>query len=509
MRETLLVLAASALPLLGSTCIPLLGPDIATQQPRGTEPRSLAVSLLAPTSDLSVPLGAVIDVEFTVVNLSGKEVVGSVLLRDLSDGSEIVLAGGIRISASSFNRVVRWDTAETGGGSFRLRVRVEGGGRVAEDSSPARIMVNTPPSLDFLEPSRDVRLGDLPPGLDDPNRFDPNSPFILIRWSASDPDGDGRLQIGLDRGTDHDSGDEIVLFDDLTIGETPLLESRDWDGTDVNGQRVEAGTYHLFARLSDDVNDDVLIDAPGRVIVPAEPNEPQIELGFKRPDEDVDLNDPNKPVEITWTLDEPNDVLVDLKIDTDDDHRNGNERTILAQRLIDKDTTEDTFDWDGDDSEGAPVPDGIYRVFLVLNRGTGQPAIVEAGGLVFKRPDPNMPLIALLEPATDQTAEPGTFVLIRWRDDDPSGSSTIRLEIDDDKQFGEAPEVGDPPRVILEDREAEADGVLDTFSFQVPDDLPPGRYWVFAVIARSGQSDEQTSVAGGQIEVPDPNNPRN
>ncbi len=506
MRTSLLALGVCVLLLGGGTCTPLFLPR-STEQVRGTSPRKLALSLLRPTADREVPLGTKIEIEFTVANLTGGQVVATVLLRDLSDGSEIVLEGGILIDGASTTHITTWDTAQIGGGQYRVRVEVSGGGVAAQESGSATITVNTPPSLEFLEPSADVRLGDLPPGLDDPNSFDPNNPIILIRWSADDPDGDGQLQIGLDGNSDHTDGDEIILYDSLSVSDAPLIESRDWDGNDSSGQRVEAGTYTLFAKLSDNVNDDVFVEAPGRITVPPEPNEPQITLEFKSPADDTDLHDPNKPVEITWTLDEPNDVLVDIKIDTDDNHRNGNERTILAQRLIDKNTTEQSFNWNGDDSDGNPVPEGIYRIFLVLNRGTPNPTLIDADGLVFKRDDPNQPLIALLEPASDQSLEAGAFLLLRWRDDDPSGNATIRLELDDDDQPGETTETGDPPRVILTDREASGDGILDTFSFQVPADLAPGRYWFFAFIGRPGQGDEHSSVAAGQLRIPDPNQP--
>ena len=44
------------------------------------------------------------------------------------------------------------------------------------------------------------------------------------------------------------------------------------------------------------------------------------------------------------------------------------------------------------------MADGIYRVFMAGNRGSGSPQLVQADGLIFRRSADDKPLIALLEP---------------------------------------------------------------------------------------------------------------
>ncbi|MBU0618154.1 MAG: hypothetical protein KKI02_10590, partial [Planctomycetes bacterium] len=162
-------------------------------------------------------------------------------------------------------------------------------------------------------------------------------------------------------------------------------------------------------------------------------------------DGDIEFLPTDYPLTLEFTLDEDNDVFVDLRIDTDEDHVNGNEATILRRYLVEKGTNGDTYKWHGDDSEGDPVDDGIYRVFMAISRGSGSSQIVERDGLVLRRSEEEQPLIALLGPDSDQTIVGGVGgeVLITWRDDDPSESAKIRLTIDDDPTPNQG-EAGDP-----------------------------------------------------------------
>lgn len=174
------------------------------------------------------------------------------------------------------------------------------------------------------------------------------------------------------------------------------------------------------------------------------------------------------------------------------------------------------FAWDGTYSDDALVPEGIYRIFIVLNSGASTPETAEGPGLVFRRATADDPLIALLEPAQPQTVSAGSFVTLRWRDDDPTETATIRLTIDDDPRPAEG-EVGSDDDMaeieIVAGREAEPDGDLqDSYVWQVPGSLVPGSYYVFAYIVANpaeppAELDEQSSVAPGLLIIPDPANP--
>ena len=77
-------------------------------------------------------------------------------------------------------------------------------------------------------------------------------------------------------------------------------------------------------------------------------------------------------------------------------------------------------------SDGNPAPDGIYRTFILVNRGSGTPATAEAEGLIFRRSVNNKPLIGLIFPTADQTLLAGQILTIRWRDDTPSAAFIVR-----------------------------------------------------------------------------------
>ncbi len=505
MKVAALVALALSAVLVGATCVPLIDLDAGNR----VDPTSkLAVSAMKPAVSRAVPSGAQIEIEWTAVNLTGDDAVGTVIVRSRKDFSDTILEGGLRLPESGGSRIVTWDTTGFEGGEYSILVRVEAGTRTAEDSAPGRITINTPPSLEFTEPTEDVVLGAPQPDPNDPNQTI-ESDSVTIRWTSFDPDGDGNASISVDPDLDHESGNETVIKE-VAIPAEAGFDSMAWDGTDVEGQRVDPDTYHVFASISDGLNEARFVDGLATITVPAEPNEPNepnYTLAITEPAEDTEFLRGTDPLKITFTLDEPNSVLVDIEVDPDDNHRNGNERTILSQRLVDPNTHEDSFEWGGLDSDDKPIVDGIYRLLLIVNRGSSVPQIVESDALVFRRGLEGQPLITLLEPATDKTVKAGDFVFIKWRDEDPDESASIRLFLDDDDTPLEQIETGDPEIEILPDpREAAGDGVLDTFNYRVESSLAPGRYYIFAYIDRDdAEPIDDFAIAGGQIVIEDPN----
>jgi len=496
MRYAALSIAGVALLLTGATCFPLM--NLNQTEDGATAGTVLGISLMQPEADREVPLGTVIQIEWAAVNLTDADALATILVRNRDNGEETILAGGLRLPAAGTSDTVAWDTSEFQGGSYSIVGRVEAGERSDEDTAPGRITINTPPSFDFTEPTEDTEL--VEPDPNDPNA--PEEATITIRWTAFDPDGDGTAQIGIDPDLDHESGNEITIAE-RSIAASSGFETLEWTGTGTDGQRVAADTYYLYALVSDGINEDRFVEGLAQLIVPEEPN--AAELAITEPEDDVDFLAGDDPLTIAFTLDEADDVTVTLKIDTDEDHNSGNEIAILAQRLIEAGATEDSFDWDGDDSSGAAVDDGIYRIVLVLNRGSGSPAMVESDGLVYRRSEEEQPLIGVLEPARDQTVQPGAYVLIRWRDSDPGESAEIRITIDDDPVPDEGAETGDPESEELADWPAEGGGARNSFQYQVPNDLDPGIYYIFAYIDRDGAAPyDNVSVAGGRIIIRDP-----
>lgn len=497
MRIGFFVLALCATSLLAATCIPLIDLDMEDNQP--AEGLTLGVAVLEPASDRTVPQGTIISVEWTASNLTGSEAVAAVILRSRADLSETILAGGVRVTSSSTRQALDWNTGEFDAGSYDLVVRVNTATESSEDVSDGTITVNSAASFEFTEPLSDATLS-----APDPNApSDDPPPSIIIRWTANDPESDSELTIELDEDGDHASGNEITLVT-RSINNAAGVDSFTWTGDDEGGERVEGGVYNLFARITDTLSGDRFVDSPARITVEAVPDVG--ENAITAPEEDTSFVAGDPPLSIEFTVGAEDDALVDVKIDTDDSHLSGNEQTILSQRLVPVGTTADSFDWDGTDAGGAPVADGIYRLFIAVSTGAGAPAVVEGDGLVFRRSFAAQPLVGLLAPATNTTANPGSFVTIRWRDDDPDGNdSRVRLVLDDDATPAEGVETGAGEMLILAGRLASGDDVQDSFAFQVPGNLAPGQYFIFAYIDRDDTFPfDHASVASGRIIIPDP-----
>ena len=513
MRCKILVTSALSLLLVGATCVPLLDLDPDPVAPTGT---TLSVSVMKPDADREVPMGTEIGIEWAVANLTGSEAIVTILARSRNaDLPETILAGGVRLSGTGGTETFTWYTGgndpddsadDFEGGDYSVVVRVEADGLTKETSAPGRITINTPPSFEFTEPEENAELIEqVDPN--DPNS-DPGPASITIAWDAFDPDGDGKVEISVDPDSDasaHDSGNETVIDADRVLPEKSGFGSLDWEGTDSEGVQVDPGTYYVFAVLTDEMNEEQVVSSTVQLTVPEWPEE--YGLAITDPNEDTTfLTTDAGGLTIKFTLDEADDVLIDLEVDTDDDHKNGNEILILSQRLIEADTHESSFVWNGKDTDDNDVADGIHRILLVVSRETGAPQLVEADHLVFRRSEENQPLIALLEPSTDETVEAGADVVIKWRDEDPDETSKIRLWLDDDDIANEVPEEGKAPFEILpEPRGADDDGVQDQFRYHVPDTLDFGRYYVRAHIDRDDAGGvDHTSEAAGQIVLEDP-----
>ncbi len=506
-RTSALLLCVVAAALPGGTCVPLL--DLEQSGSSADVPRSrteLTVSVLRPSSDRSVAKGAAVEVQWTSGNLTGSEAIATILLRNRDDLSETILAGGIRVTGVGTTQSFDWDTAAFDGGSFGVLVRVEAGGRIAESFSPGRITVNTPPELEFTEPTGDVRFGE--DGGDADNDNADEAPSLTIRWTATDPDGDGSLSLGLDPDGDHASGNEVFILE----RDIPLsggVDSFRWDGNDLDDDPVEDGVYRLFARISDDINEERFVNAGVHVTIPEVEEETPFDpsaFSIESLAEDAEFLTDDESFTIEYGVPGGRELLIDLLIDTDDNPSNGNEQVILSQRFLEEDVTADDFEWDGTDAQGDPVADGLYKVVIVANAGENTPLIEISEGLLMRRSFEDQPLVGVLSPATDQETDAGAFIQIRWRDDVPTEEAEIRIVVDDDPTPNEDVETDDPEVEVLAGRDAVPDGtVTDSYQYQVAADLLPGRFWFHVYIDRDGDAPfDHVSTSPRPIIIRDP-----
>ncbi len=105
---------------------------------------------------------------------------------------------------------------------------------------------NVPPSLSFTAPLTDLaaEVGDI----------------VAISWTAEDPDNRASITILLDPDRQFGNGNEIVVLPAATTEN--LL-----GGFNLATATLPPATYRIIARLSDGVNPNVIVVAPGRLLL--------------------------------------------------------------------------------------------------------------------------------------------------------------------------------------------------------------------------------------------------
>jgi hypothetical protein len=520
MRTGLYALSVVLLTLaLGGTCLPLV--DNITRQALPGE--TLSISLAEPNQDRTIPQGTPISIKWAAANLTDEPATLTFLAESRKDLSRTELRSGLPLEGTGGSDTLLWDTTSFKG-LYVIVARIQAGGDWRKTSAAGQITVDAPPSFVFTAPAGSVT-------------FDPNEGETLaIEWTATDESA--TLRIGLDPDTDHSNGDEIYIHevqlseaaDDETPSEQPATETAKrrmtwqdvgaedpnaaptdpnqgalaWTGNNSAGQPVAAGTYNLFATLSDDVNEVLTIDAPGQITIPAPEEDPNATQGpaFTKPAVNTEFLTTATSIPLEFTVNQSSDVLVDLKIDTDDDHANGNERTILSQHYVAADSDPNAYDWPGTDSAGGTVGPGLYRLFMAISFGEGTPATLDAEGLVLRRTDPNQPLIGLIAPTALTRVDPGQTVTIKWRDEDPTAKAKVRLVVATTAD----PNAHEEDAAIMSDRAAIDDGVRDTYAWQVPASglTLETVYYILAYIENEDGVLKSNSVAAGRIIVNDP-----
>lgn len=482
MRTACLIAMVLSFGLMGGTCLPLVD-ETTRDQPGGT---TLALVLVAPDADRSVAEGDTLTISWTGANTTGDAVTVAVVAESRDDLSTTTLTTSSTITNGSYD----WDTSGYSG-SYKIRITATAGDQSIEKVSDAMITIDLPPTFEFTAPTEDVT-------------FDPNN-TLLISWVAGD--SSASLEIGLDVDQDHTNDDEILIAQP-DVPDPAAEDYLEWDGTTTSGSDVAGGvTYYLYAILSDGINPDVIVESPYRITV-TDHADTGSSTNFQQPEDDVDFLDSqldgDPPFEFEYYTNKTVDVLVDLLIDPDENHTNGNEIKLISRQYVAADENPDIFDWTGLDADGNEVPNGIYRPYIAVSTGSGTPATTEADGLVFRRDTEEQQLIGLLTPNSKTTVKAGGYVSITWQDGDPDGDATLSIFVDDDDQPNEDVETGEAELEILSKWEASGDGVRNTLAWQVPSSLDPGTYYVFAYIYPDGEAatpPDFVSVAAGAVVV--------
>ncbi|TWT40373.1 flagellar basal body rod modification protein [Phycisphaerae bacterium RAS1] len=501
MRIALVSLVAGFWLLTGSTCGPLLNLS-ETQTP---SPNTVAIAVLTPTEDVSIPEGSVLPIRWSASNNQDATALATIFVESREDLTRTNLVSGVTVTTTLTDQMVTWNTKSFAPGVYSIGAEITVDTTTRTTVAPGKATLDAAPTFSFTEPAAAVNL--------------PDGGTVNIAWTGGDASGNGKLVLAIDVDSDHGNGNETTILEQ-DLPEEAEEDSFEWDGKNSADAKVDAGTYNLFARLSDVVNAESTVNGLATITVEAADNSNSndndndngtVELGIREPAEDTTFLETDDALRIEFGVNQFDDVLIDIKIDTDDNHANGNEITILSQRFVSAGTETDVFSWDGLDAAGQRVANGIYRPLIVSSAGTATPTTKPGEGLVFRRASDNQPLIALLTPGTNVTGTPGSFVSITWRDDDPDGEGLIRITVDDDatpaqNEAGSADDIAEIE--ILANRDAGADGVQDTFNWQIPGTLAPGTYHFFAYIdADAGQEADNISVAPAVLIIRDPSAP--
>jgi len=357
----------------GVTCLPGLQTDLGREPREGT---TLGVSIHEPSVARTVAEGTRVRIDWSAVNLTGSPANVRIEVESRADLTRIVLADNLAVTGTSLGDSLIWDTTGLDPVEYKIRATISAGGLSDITIAEATVTIDGAPTFAFELPSADTTLT-----LD-------GSDTVAIRWSAGDPEGTATARIGIDPDTDHGSGNETYIAErTLPADEAP--ETLEWDGTDVDGSDADTGTYNLFALVDDEVNAFQTIEGLARITVESDDGTGPVTLEILSPDHDTEVlitpDADDTELDIEFGINDAQDLLVDLRLDPDDNHQNGNEITILAQRFIEADTETDTFAWDGTDASGELVPQGIYSLLIVASSGSGDPRTVAGSGLLYRR----------------------------------------------------------------------------------------------------------------------------
>jgi len=485
----ILLLAAMAAVCVGSMgggCVPSI--QLNENANSVTPGKTLAAVILLPDASRTVSQGSLVRIRWTAANKTGEDALADIVVRSRNDDTETILLGGVRITVTGTTQDLLWDTTDFQG-PFDIGVRITAGDEKNDFKATTVTTVDAAPTFAFTAPTvaSTIEVGGA------------TAPSLSISYTGGDPDGNGKTTIRIDPDSDHTSGNEITIFAARDLPKIAGSTTINWNGQNSSNTNVAAGTYFLFAEVKDGVNADQTIEGLAQIAVTTAAAAPTLAVTAPATDtEFITGTTASSRIEYSFPNGRTANLLVDLKLDPDDNNQNGNEITVLSQRLILPATSTDFFDWTGIDVNGANVPPGIYRVLLSQSTGTGNPTVVAAAGKFLVRSASGLPIVSALEPATDQTLTAGSFLTIRWRDDDPSGSATIRVILDDDNMPSESVETGAAEIEILANRSASQDDILDAFQFQIPNTLAAGTYFITVFIDRDGAApfDGHSTCAG-------------
>ncbi len=269
------LLLAACLPLSGATCSGLdllFGPFL--NDGASDSALTLAVAVVQPAATVNAVPGVTTVIQWADIAPTAGTVVRVVAQRqdslgeNLGDPIHLIGDGtpgsGRDALADGDNDVYLWDITGVRVGDYVITVTLEAPdgttaqsvSRDTDSGTTGLIRVTTAlpkPTLTFTAP-----------GATDETV---NGGTFEITWTDNGiANAEALLTLGLDADSNHDSGNEIVLLRDAPLSDDLEAGTFTFSGVDENGGAIAGGTYRLFARLDDGVNQIVTVEATGRLI---------------------------------------------------------------------------------------------------------------------------------------------------------------------------------------------------------------------------------------------------
>ncbi len=200
----------------------------------------------------------------------------------------------------------------------------------------------------------------------------PEGTPVTINWAAANLTGAPvTVTITLESRTDLS---RTVLADGLTFeGISSGTQTLAWN-TESFG-----GPYSVIADISTDTLTREATSS-GLVTINGRPK-----FEFTDPAGDVTFDPAAEPLTIAW-LGADESGTVDIGLDPDTDHTNGNETLILQNRALPTTLDSDSLVWDGTDVEGAAVTAGLYNLFASATDNVNPVVTVDGLGQITIAP---------------------------------------------------------------------------------------------------------------------------
>ena len=265
------------LPLIGAACSGfdyLLGPYWNQPQPDTTV--QLAVSIVQPAAAVTAAPGVTTVIQWAdIASTSGSsvqvsaqresnlgEAIGDVihLIGDGTPGS------GRDAVGDGNNDVYEWDITGVRVGDYVITVTIEAPDGTTATAVSRDLIRGTTGVIQIITALPAPELAFTAPGAGDQtvnvgNTFD-------ITWTDNGTaNAEALVMLGLDTDTDHESGNEIILFRAAALSDNDDTGTFTFSFMDENGANVPTGTYTVFAIVDDGANEPVTSSATGSLIL--------------------------------------------------------------------------------------------------------------------------------------------------------------------------------------------------------------------------------------------------